>query len=597
MKSDGMRKERADGFWVYRETLSQVRPYFLHLLCTFLLSGLASPISLLIPLPLKIAVDSAIGHHPLPHYLGNLLPFDASSSAAILVFSIVLLIVANLLSQLQDLAANLMGNYTGEKIVLDFRARLFTHVQRLSVSFHDRRGSADSLYRIQNDAMALQYLTVDGFIPLVSASMTLVGMVWITSRIDWNLALVAMTVSPVLIMLSRIYRPLLRDQSKVIKNAETSALSVVQEVLSSLRVVQAYGREDQEHQRFMRRSNDGMKARLKLAVDQGKYGLFVGMTTALGAAAVLWFGVRHVQSGTLTLGSLLMIMAYLAQLYEPLRIIGRKSGTLQGHLASLERAFHLLDELPEVVERPNARRLTRALGAIEYRHVDFAYGTDRPVLNDVCIEIGAGTRVGIAGRTGAGKTTLIGLLSRFHDPCRGQILLDGIDLREYRLRDLRNQFSIVLQDSVLFSTSIAENIAYARPDASEKEIIRAAELANIHDFISSLPDGYQTMVGERGMRLSGGERQRVSLARAFLKDAPILILDEPTSSVDLRTEAAIMEAMERLMRGRTTFMVAHRLSTLENCDYYLVLDAGRVVEIRGAGRNEMQSEISIDSFQ
>lgn len=597
MKKSGESTGRVGGLWIYRETLRQVRPYVPHLFCTFALSGLASPISLLMPLPLKIAVDSAIGHRPLAHHIAAFLPVDTTSSVAILALGIGLLIVANLLSQLQDLFATLMGNYTGEKIVLDLRARIFSHVQRLSVSFHDRRGSADSIYRIQNDAMALQYLTVDGFIPLVSASLTLIGMVWVTARIDRKLALVAMIISPVLILLSRVYRPRLKNQYRVIKNVETSAWSVVQEVLSSLRVVQAYGREDQENERFMRRSSDGMKERLKLAIDQGKYGILVGMTTTFGAAAVLWYGVRHVQSGALTLGSLLMVMAYLAQLYEPLRIIGRKSGTLQGHLASLERAFHLLNELPEVVERPNALRLVRALGNIEYRHVNFAYDNDRPVLDDVCIDVEAGSRVGVAGRTGAGKTTLVSLLSRFHDPCRGQILLDGIDLREFRLQDLRNQFSIVLQDSVLFSTSIAENIAYARPDASETDIIRAAALANVHDFISSLPDGYRTLVGERGMRLSGGERQRISLARAFLKDAPILILDEPTSSVDIRTEAAIMEAMERLMRGRTTFMVAHRLSTLENCDYVLILDAGKVIDIRNGGRKDARSEISIDSFQ
>jgi ATP-binding cassette subfamily B protein len=589
---------KSGGLRLYRRIFAQARPYGLHLLCTFIVSGLASPIGLLMPLPLKIVVDSAIGRHPLPHYVAALLPESAfRSSAAVLVLGVGILIAANLISQLQDLSANLIGTYTGEKLVLDFRARLFSHVQRLSVSYHDRKGSADAIYRIQNDAMALQYLTVDGFIPLVSATLTLCGMLWITARIDWKVALVAIAISPILILLSRVYRPLLRDQSRVIKNAETSAWSVVQEVLSSLRVVQSFGREDHEQKRFMNRSHEGMRARLKLAFDQGRYGLYVGMTTALGAAAVLWLGVHHVQSGTLTLGSLLLVMAYLAQLYEPLKIIGRKSGTMQGHLASLERAFLLLDELPEVVERPGAKHLSRAAGAVCYRHVSFAYPDCPEVLHDVCIDVAIGTRVGIAGKTGAGKTTLVGLLSRFHDPTSGQVLLDGVDLRDYKLDDLRAQFSIVLQEPVLFSTSIAENIAYARRGASEQDIIRAAMLADAHDFISHLPDGYETMVGERGMRLSGGERQRISLARAFLKDAPILILDEPTSSVDVKTEAAIMQAMERLMQGRTTFLIAHRLSTIESCDCVLFVEAGRVLELAPATSTEARQSLLSERFK
>jgi ATP-binding cassette subfamily B protein len=550
----------------------------LHLFAVFLLSTLASPISLLLPLPLKIAVDSAIGHHPLPSFLKALLPESAAGSpTAILVVAVALLLATSLLAQLQEFIVALIGAYTGEKIVLDFRARLFAHVQRLSFSYHDRKGSADSIYRIQTDSMALQYITVEGFVPLVSASLTLIGMVWVTASIDWQLALVALAVSPILFTLSRIYRPLLRDQWQHIKKAESSALSVIQEVLTSLRVVQAFGREEHEQERYAQRSTEGMRARLQLALAQGGYGLFVGLTTATGTSAVLWIGVRHVQANSLTLGNLLLVMAYLAQLYQPVRIIGRTVASLQGHLASAERAFFLLDELPEVVERPNACSLARAAGAVTFRNVSFAYQDDRPVLRDIELEVPAGARVGIAGRTGVGKTTLVSLLPRFHDVTGGQILLDGTDIRDYKLDDLRDQFSMVLQEPVLFSTDIAENIRYARPGASQDEIVQAAKLANAHEFIGSLPDGYRTLVGERGMRLSGGERQRISLARAFLKDAPILILDEPTSAVDLGTEAAIIEAMERLMQGRTTFMIAHRLSTLENCDLRLQLENGGVI--------------------
>ena len=308
---------------------------------------------------------------------------------------------------------------------------------------------------------------------------------------------------------------------------------------------------------------------------QGGLGILVALLTALGTAAVLYIGVQD----KLTTGNLVYVMGLISQLYAPLKTIGKKMATMQTHLAGAERAFALLDETPDVVEKSSARPLARARGAMEFRAVSFAYQNDRPVLSDISFEIEPGACLGIAGTTGAGKTTLVNLLTRFYDPTAGQILLDGLDLRDYKLADLRNQFAIVLQEPVLFSTSIAENIAYGRPSAGEGEIIAAAKAANAHDFIARLPQGYQTLVGERGMRLSGGERQRVSIARAFLIDAPILILDEPTSSVDVKTEAAIVEAMERLMRGRTTFIITHRTSALKHCDLILKIEHGRVLRM------------------
>jgi ATP-binding cassette subfamily B protein len=281
-----------------------------------------------------------------------------------------------------------------------------------------------------------------------------------------------------------------------------------------------------------------------------------------------------------------MVMAYLAQLFAPVQSVIKRIGQLQGSVAGAARAFALLDEVPEVVERPGARPIVRAAGAIRLEHISFGYADGPPVLNDISFDVPPGARVGIAGPTGAGKTTLVNLLARMYDPTSGAILLDGVDLRDYKLDDLRSQFGIVLQEPVLFSTSLAENIAYAKPGATAEEIVAAANAANAHDFISALPDGYDTLVGERGLRLSGGERQRISLARAFLKDAPILILDEPTSSVDAGTEEIIMQAMGRLMAGRTTFMIAHRLYTLERCDVRLLLEHGRLVGTTWAGQSQ-----------
>jgi ATP-binding cassette subfamily B protein len=319
-----------------------------------------------------------------------------------------------------------------------------------------------------------------------------------------------------------------------------------------------------------------MRARIALLVSARNFNVRVAGLIALGVAGLLFIGVRDIP-GRMTLGDLVLVMGYAAQLQGPLKSLSKRTGNTQLLLASAERAFALLDEAPDVVERPNARRLVRARGAMAFREVSFAYDQERPVLRKVSLAIAPGTCLGIAGTTGAGKTTLVSLLTRFYDPTTGAILLDGVDLRDYQLAGLRNQFALVLQEPVLFSTSIAENIAYGRPGANEAEVIAAAKAANVHDFIAHLPQGYETLVGERGMRLSGGERQRISLARAFLKDAPILILDEPTSSVDVKTEAAIVEAMERLVQGRTTFIITHRESALKHCDRILRIEHGRVV--------------------
>src|SRR5437773_2168266 len=356
-----------------------------------------------------------------------------------------------------------------------------------------------------------------------------------------GLALVALGVSPPLVVLSRLYRPRMRRQSRHVKKLESSALAVVQETLGALRVVKAFGQETRETDRFVRRSTEGVSARIRLALMEGRFGVLVGLTSALGTAAVLLIGERHVGAGVLTLGQLWMALRYLDKLYEPLKTISKKAAGIQSYLASAERAFALLDEQPEVPERPNARPIGRARGAVAFRHVSFAYGPDRPVLHDVSGDIAPGTRLGVVGATGAGKTTLISLLTRFYDPLEGAILLDGVDLRDYKLLDLRRQFAVVLQDAVLFSLSIADNIAYAAPGATKDQVVAAAQAANAHEFIERLPQGYDTQVGERGVKLSGGQRQRIALARAFLKDSPVLILDEPTSSVDAKTESAIVE--------------------------------------------------------
>ena len=560
---------------LYRRLLAQARPYWPHLGVLFTLGLLTTPLALLVPVPLKIVVDSVLGTRPLPGPLGHWFPVASPGTG--LAIAIGVLLAVTLLTQLQSLLNTWLRAYVGEHIVLGFRSRLLEQGQRLSLAYHDSTGTADTAYRIQHDAPALQYVAVDGIIPFVSAVVSLITMIAVTARLDWQLALVALTVAPVLFLLSRVFRRRMRGQSRAVKKLESSALQVVQEILGALRVVKAFGQERRETERFAGRAREGLAARLRLALIEGRFGLAVGLTTATGTAAVLYLGVGHVRSGVLTLGELLMVMSYLAQLYQPLSTISRKAAGLQSYLASAERAFALLDEVPDVPERPDARPLVRAGGAVEFQHVSFGYDAERVVLRDVSFTIAPGTRVAVTGATGAGKTTLVNLLTRFYDPTSGDVRLDGVDLRDYRVVDLRRQFAIVLQHPLLFSTTIAENIAYGRPGASQEAVEGAAAAANAHDFIARLPKGYATQVGELGQKLSGGERQRIALARAFLRDAPVLILDEPTSSVDLKTEAVILDALERLMGNRTVFLITHRPSTWTMCDVRLQLERGRLM--------------------
>ncbi len=553
------------------------RPLWGYLLGTFFVSLLAAPLALLIPIPLKVAVDSVLSNAPLPGFLEAFLPGRVTGSkTALLWFAVVAQVLIVFLNHLQYLAGSVLQTYTGEKLNLNFRGRLFRHIQHLSFAFHDAQGSADSIYRIQYDAPAIEKILVSGLIPFTRSVFTLFAMVYVMFMINGQLALIAIAVIPVLFLLTFQYRKRMRPQYRHVKKMESGALQIVQETLSSFRVVKAFGREDNEEARFIDQSNHTLRQKTQLAGYEGAYSLFVNVTTALGTAAVLYVGVRNVLAGVITLGELLMVITYLTQLYGPLKTASKQVASLQSAFASAQRVFELMDEVPDVRDRPDAKPLQRAKGEIIFQDVNFSYDGKAHVLKKINFHVKQGTRVGIVGKTGAGKTTLVSLLPRFYDVTEGRILLDGVDLRDYRIADLRNQFTIVLQEPILFSTTIEENIRYAKPEATEEEVVRAARAANAHDFIQALPNGYATLVGERGMRLSGGERQRISLARAFLKDAPVLILDEPTSSVDTATESLIMDAMKRLMQGRTTFMIAHRLSTLETCDQKITLESGEV---------------------
>ena len=565
---------------VLRRLFAEARDFRWHLGALTFVDLLATPLVLLTPLPLKLVVDNALGSKPLPDILQPLAGGPDASPGRILVVASVLQVAVVLLYQLQQAGTNAYRTYVGQTLTVRFRARLFRHVQRLSLTFHDTRGTSDSLYRVQYDAPAIQWIVVYGLMQFLSSAVMLVAMVVVVASIDPVLALVALLVCPPLFMVNNLYSRRMRSRYVDLAMLDSDAMAVAQEVLGSFRVVKAFGREDSEQDRYVRHSTKSALGHVRMAMVEGSFGLIINTVTAIGTAIVLYIGARHVQSGALSLGDLLLVSAYLLRLYAPLETASQQVATLQTSMAGAQRSFELLDEAPEVEERADAQPLDRSRGQVRFENVSFAYD-DNEVLHGVTVYVPAGKRLGLAGHTGSGKTTLVNLLARFYDPSDGRILLDGIDLRDIRLGDLRNQFAIVLQEPVLFSTSIAENISYARPEASFEEIVAAAQAADANRFIEALPQGYDTLVGERGMTLSGGERQRISIARAFLKDAPILILDEPTSAVDIRTEAAIVDAMDRLMAGRTTFMIAHRLSTLDLCDAVIELEEGRIVSARG----------------
>jgi len=554
-----------------------VRPYKALAALTALLTVLVAGFGLLAPWPLKILFDSVLGSHPLPGPLQPMLDGLADDRVLLLV-----IVVSG--GFLITLAENLLGvwnSYAQTKleqgIILDFRSDLFQHAQRLSLAYHDRRRSGGLIFAINYQAdsaagllMALQ--------PLVQSGLTIIGMFWITYRIHAQLALVSLLVVPFLYYSVAYYMRHIDSRLRGVKELEGESLSIIHEAVSMLKVIVAFGRERHEHRRFREQGQRAVDARVDVTVRQTAFSLAVNTTTAAGIALVLGFGVYQILQGRMTGGELLIVFSYVTSIYAPLEAISTTVGSLKERFISLEIAFNLLDERPDIVDAPGARHIERARGHLAFEQVSFGYESRGETLSEVEFEARPGTIVGIVGPTGAGKTTLVSLIPRFYDPDRGRVRLDGDDLRDLSLGSLRQQVSVVLQEPLLFSGTIADNIRYGRLDASHEEIEAAAQAANAHDFIARLPKGYETELGERGARLSGGERQRVSIARAFLKDAPVLILDEPTSAIDSRTEAVILDALDRLMEGRTTLMIAHRLSTIRNPDLILVLDRGRIVE-------------------
>jgi ATP-binding cassette subfamily B protein len=533
----------------------------------------ATTAALLQPWPLKLVIDSVLGGEPPPAAVATA---SKTTLLAVLVTAMVALQVV--VGALSMLGTNLVVR-AALRMVFRLRCTVFEHLQKLSLSFHDTTKVGDSLYRVAWDTYAVQTLLNNAIVPATTATLTLVGIAAVMALRDWRVTVAALAIAvPLVLLIRRLDRPMTRHSLRV-HERESDVSSRVQETLTAIRAVQAFARESLEHERFERQAAASLHANLHLTLLQTGSQMVVSLLMAVGTAAVIWLAGRRALEGVLTPGDVVLLAAYLVMLYKPLETLAYTAVAVQGAAAGARRVLALLDGRRPGAAAPNAVPLPgRAVGGLAFEHVTFAYRSGEPALRDVSLDVRPGEIVAIVGASGAGKTTLASLVVRFYDPVAGRLTLDGHDLRALTLRSLRENVALVLQDPIVFGASIRENIGYGRPDATAEDVERAARAANAHEFVVALPDGYDTVVGERGVTLSGGQRQRLSIARAFVKDAPVLILDEPTSALDAENERAILDALARLMKGRTTLIIAHRLSTVRHADRIVVLQDGAVVE-------------------
>ncbi|MFQ5665352.1 MAG: ABC transporter ATP-binding protein [Candidatus Binatia bacterium] len=554
------------------QTVRYLRPYRAAFLFAFAQVILLSALEVLKPWPLKMVIDFVLpGTAPPWPVLAGLQP------TSLLLLATLGLVAIYGASGVLGVLNNFTTISIGQGMVSDLRSRVFQHLQRLSLSFHSQAAVGDLIYRVTADTYAIQTLAMNGIFPVLSAVVLLIGMFAVMVRLDWSLTMVALSVCPLLALSIALLNRRITAAALRARERESAVYQLVQRGMSAIKVVQAFSKEEEDHDAFVAQSAASLRSNLHLYTLQTAYGAGASLVLALGTAAVLWVGAQHVWRHTLTIGDMIVFVSYLASLYAPINSIIHTYGTVQGARAGMARVFEVLDTAPTI---PDGRTEfpARPRGHVRFDNVSFGYAADRLTLRQVTIDARPGDVIAIVGPTGAGKSTLVSLIPRFYDTTRGQVLIDGVDVRALKLAALRRQIGIVLQPPIVFPLSVRDNIAYGRPTAHMQDIQRAARMAQAHDFIQQLQYGYDTIIGEQGATLSEGECQRITIARALLCDTPILILDEPTSSVDTRTEAAIMAVIERVTRGRTTFVIAHRLSTVRRATQILVLEDGTIIE-------------------
>ncbi len=569
---------------IYRRVFAYFKPFFWPTLWGLLITLVTTGLSLLTPWPFKIIVDELLPGAAHFHdgvftdriepLIGG--PFSIQASVMILAASLVIL---HLGSGLLGLGSNYLFIKVGLQALLRLRTEIYTTLHALPLKFHDQRRSTDSSFRVAYDSQSIQTFYNRGFTSIFGSVVMIGSALVIMWRMDWKLTAISMGVIPFVIWALKHYANRIRTESTRIQERESAVLTTAQEGLSSVKIVQAFGREKETIDEFYSQAQASLMANLRLTVTNIGSSLVVSTLMAIGTSLMIYVGTMHVLDGTLTLGALTVFVSYLGLLYAPIQALTGVAWALEGAAAGATRCFEILDANNDVQDLPGAEVIETARGCFEFEAVDFAYSPDRMILKDITFTVEPGQSVAFVGGTGAGKSTLLSLAPRFYDPTAGRVLLDGRDLKAITKQSLRAQISIVLQDTLLFSTTVKENIAYGRPDATEEEIIEAARRAQAYDFIMAMTKGFDSHVGERGGHLSVGQRQRIGIARAFLKNSPILLLDEPTSALDPATEAAIMETLEELMRGRTTLIITHRLATVHHLNQIVVLERGRIVEV------------------
>ena len=534
---------------------------------------------LLEPWPVKIVFDYVIGSKPMQGWMAlsinSIVGYD---KIAILGFAAVAVIAIAIIGAVSNYTENYLTLSVGQWVSHDLRRMLYHHIQRLSLSYHDQKRTGDLISRVTSDIESIQNLISQVLLGMLVQLLTLVGMVSVMFYLNWKFTLIALSVAPVLFLVVYSFTRRIKRASKEVRSQEGEVVSVLQEVLSSIRIVQAFTREGFEQRRFEQESMESVEAALRARSLKAKLTPVVQLIIAVGTCLVLWYGARLVLSGQLTAGSLLVFFLYLGKMYKPMRELSKMTDAISKAVVGFERIREVFDTEKEGRNLKGARKAPRFKGEIEFERVDYGYEKDRPILKDLSLKIEPGQVAALVGPTGAGKTTIISLIPRFYEPSSGSVKIDGADVRGFKVKSLRRQISFVLQESLLFRTTIWQNIAYGKPEATHEEIIRAAEMANAREFIEQMPKGYDTMVGERGVTLSGGQRQRIAIARAIIRNAPILILDEPSSGLDAASEELVFDALTRLMEGKTSIVIAHRLATIRRADVIFVINEGHVVE-------------------